>query len=329
MADTPIIAFTPGEPAGIGPDLAIMAPWDGEACRVVIVADPGMLAERAALRRRSIDWPEYRHDSSQPVSVLPLRLGRAATPGTPDPGNARYVLATLERAVAGCLSGEFDALVTGPVNKSVINDGGVRFSGHTEYLAELTGTGTPVMMLAAGELRVPLVTTHLPLREVAEHITFERVKTVIETTHRELVHRFGVMAPRIAVCGLNPHAGEGGHLGREEIDIIAPAIEQLAATGMRVEGPYPADTVFTEASAARFDAVVAMYHDQGLPVLKRAGFGHAVNITLGLPVVRVSVDHGTALDRAGTGAVESGSLRAAFECAMQIAGARSASSAAS
>ncbi len=174
------------------------------------------------------------------------------------------------------------------------------------------------MMLAAGELRVPLVTTHLPLREVAEHITVEQVKAVIEITHRELVHRFGVKAPRIAVCGLNPHAGEGGHLGREEIDVIAPVIQELAAAGMRVEGPYPADTVFTEASTERFDAVVAMYHDQGLPVLKRAGFGRAVNITLGLPIIRVSVDHGTALDKAGTGDVDSGSLRAAFDCAVRM-----------
>jgi len=316
MTDLPTIALTPGEPAGIGPDLAVLAPWEDLACRVVIVADPELLAARAALRGRAGGWPEYDPVAPRPVSVLPVPLARPAIPGELDPRNAGYVLATLERAVAGCRDGALDALVTGPVSKSVINDGGMRFTGHTEYLAELTGTAQPVMMLAAGDLRVPLVTTHLPLREVADHISAGRVRAVIETTHRELAGRFGIQAPRIAVCGLNPHAGEGGHLGREELDIIAPVIEQLAAAGMGVEGPYPADTVFTEASAARFDAIIAMYHDQGLPVLKRAGFGRAVNITLGLPIIRVSVDHGTALDKAGNGEVDTGSLRAAVQCAM-------------
>jgi 4-hydroxythreonine-4-phosphate dehydrogenase len=320
---TPTIVLTPGEPAGIGPDLAVLAPWTGLDCRVVIAADPELLAARAGLRQRTMDWPEYVRQSPQPVSVLPIPLSRPAAPGRLDPGNARYVLDTLKRAVDGCLQGEFDALVTGPVNKAVINDAGVPFSGHTEFLARLTGTPTPVMMLAAGDLRVPLVTTHLPLREVADHITTEAVRTVIEITHRELRVRFGIDAPRIAVCGLNPHAGEDGHLGREEIEVIRPVIEALAARGMDVNGPLPADTVFTEAGSTGFDAIVAMYHDQGLPVLKRVGFGSAVNITLGLPIIRVSVDHGTALDRAGTGALDAGSLRAAFQSALAMSGRKS------
>lgn len=316
---TPTIVLTPGEPAGIGPDLAALAPWHGLDCRVVVAADPALLAGRAAMRGLELGWPGYDPAAPAPVSVLPVALDHPATPGELNPGNAPYVLATLKRAVEGCLRGEFDALVTGPVNKAVINDAGIPFSGHTEYLAELTGAPAPVMMLAAGELRVPLVTTHLPLREVAGRITLDLVRSVIETTHRELVGRFGIGRPRIAVCGLNPHAGEGGHLGLEEVEIIRPVIEELAAGGMDIHGPMPADTVFTETSSAGFDAIIAMYHDQGLPVLKRVGFGRAVNITLGLPIVRVSVDHGTALDKAGSGTVDTGSLRAAFECALRLA----------
>ncbi|MDZ7841964.1 MAG: 4-hydroxythreonine-4-phosphate dehydrogenase PdxA [Gammaproteobacteria bacterium] len=316
---TPTIVLTPGEPAGIGPDLAVLAPWTGLDCRVVVAADPELLAARAALRERTIDWPPYGPRAGGPVSVLPVPLAHPATPGRLDPRNAPYVLETLRRAVQGCLDGEFDALVTGPVNKAVINEAGIDFSGHTEYLAALTGARLPVMMLASGNLRVPLVTTHLPLREVADHITPDAVRSVIEITHRELSSRFGIASPRIAVCGLNPHAGEGGYLGREEIDIIRPVIEELVARGLHVDGPLPADTIFTEANSAGYDAVVAMYHDQGLPALKRAGFGRAVNITLGLPVIRVSVDHGTALDRAGTGTLDTGSLRAAFECALRMA----------
>ncbi|MGA8259841.1 MAG: 4-hydroxythreonine-4-phosphate dehydrogenase PdxA, partial [Arenicellales bacterium] len=291
----------------------------GLDCATVVAADPALLAGRAAQRGQAIEWPIYDPGSPRPVSVLPVPLACPSTPGRLDPRNAAYVLETLKRAVAGCLQGEFDALVTGPVNKGAINDAGIPFTGHTEYLAELTHAPMPVMMLAAGDLRVPLVTTHLPLREVAAHITFERVKTVIEIVHRELATRFGIARPRIAVCGLNPHAGEGGHLGREEIDILRPVIDELLDEGLDLDGPLPADTVFTEPVSAGFDAIIAMYHDQGLPVLKRVGFGHAVNITLGLPIVRVSVDHGTALDKAGSGEVDTGSLRAAFECAIDLA----------
>lgn len=318
----PTIVLTPGEPAGIGPDLALLEPWRGLDCRTVVVADPALLAARAARRGTRCDWPLYDARRPQAKSVLPVRLRTATTPGTLDPGNAAYVLATLERAVDGCLSGEFDALVTGPVNKAVINDADIPFSGHTEFLAALTGAPRPVMMLAAGALRVVLVTTHLPLREVADHITADRLRAVIETTHRELIERFGIKAPRLAVCGLNPHAGEGGHLGREELEVIGPLLATLADAGLDVHGPLPADTVFTPANSQEFDAVIAMYHDQGLPVLKRVGFGHAVNITLGLPIIRVSVDHGTALDKAGHGCVDGGSLRAAFECALEMTATR-------
>ncbi len=322
MTGTPTIILTPGEPAGIGPDLAVLAPWEGLDCRVVVAADPDLLAARAALRGRDIDWPEYDRHERRAVSILPVSLAHPAAPGKLDPRNASYVLETLQRAAAGCMEAEFDALVTGPVSKSVINDAGISFSGHTEFLAALTGGARPVMMLAADDLRVPLVTTHLPLREVADRITADAVRSVIEITHRDLATRFGIDSPRIAVCGLNPHAGESGHMGREEIDIIGPVIKALAAGGMTVRGPLPADTVFTVESSARYDAIVAMYHDQGLPVLKRTGFGHAVNITLGLPIIRTSVDHGTALDRAGTGTLDTGSLRAAFEAALRMAAAR-------
>lgn len=316
------IVLTPGDPAGIGPDLAVLAPWTGLDCRVVIAADPELLSARAALRNQRIDWPEYDPGKSRPVSVLRVPLANPATPGRLDPANAQYVLETLRRAVKGCLAGEFDALVTGPVSKAVINEAGIPFSGHTEYLAAQTGARRPVMMLAAGDLRVPLVTTHLPLREVADHVTADTVRAVILTTHRDLSSRFDLETPRIAVCGLNPHAGEDGHLGREEIDVIRPVVDELARRGVQVSGPFPADTIFTESNSARFDAVIAMYHDQGLPVLKRAGFGRAVNITLGLPIIRVSVDHGTALDKAGHGALDTGSLRAAFEWALRMAASR-------
>lgn len=322
VTGTPTIVLTPGEPAGIGPDLAVLAPWEGLDCRVVVAADPDLLAARAALQGRKIDWPEYDRHERRAVSILPVSLAHTAAPGKLDPRNASYVLETLQRAAAGCMETEFDALVTGPVSKSVINDAGIPFSGHTELLAALTGGATPVMMLAAGDLRVPLVTTHLPLREVADRITMDAVRSVIEITHRDLVSRFGIDTPRIAVCGLNPHAGESGHMGREEIDIIGPVIKALAAAGVDVSGPLPADTVFTVESSVRYDAIVAMYHDQGLPVLKRAGFGHAVNVTLGLPIIRTSVDHGTALDKAGTGTIDSGSLRAAFDAARRMVAAR-------
>jgi 4-hydroxythreonine-4-phosphate dehydrogenase len=246
-------------------------------------------------------------------------LHAAVQAGRLDPRNARYVLDTLDTAIAGCRDGRFHALVTGPVHKAVINDAGIAFTGHTEYLAAATGTAQVVMMLATEGLRVALVTTHLPLREVSAAITAARLEQVIRVLQHDLQVRFAIDQPRIKVCGLNPHAGEDGHLGREEIDIITPVLEKLRATGMHLDGPLPADTVFTPQHMAASDAILAMYHDQGLPVLKHLGFGRAVNITLGLPIIRTSVDHGTALDRAGTGQVDGGSLQLAIEYAVRMA----------
>jgi 4-hydroxythreonine-4-phosphate dehydrogenase len=250
--------------------------------------------------------------------VNECRLRAPARGGELDVANAGYVIETLERACDGCLSGEFDAMVTAPVQKSVINDAGLAFSGHTEFLAERSGADLPVMLLVADSLRVALVTTHLPLRDVADAIDAERLRATIRILHDGLSSQFGLSNPRITVLGLNPHAGEAGHLGHEEQQIIAPVIDELRATGQALIGPLPADTAFTPQHLDTTDAVLAMYHDQGLPVLKHRGFGHAVNVTLGLPIIRTSVDHGTALTLAGTGAADTGSLRAAVELAIDM-----------
>ena len=264
--------------------------------------------------------PEFVSRASAPaVSLLSLAAAAAVVPGRLDPANGRHVLALLDRAIDGCLAGEFDALVTAPVHKGAINDAGVPFSGHTEYLAERTSTDRVVMMLVGGGLRVALATTHLPLAEVPRAITRESLKQTLRIVDSDLRDRFGIARPRILVAGLNPHAGESGYLGREEIDVIAPAIRELAAGGMAVSGPYPADTLYTPDTLSRGDATLAMFHDQGLPVLKHASFGRGVNVTLGLPIVRTSVDHGTALDRAGTGEIDSGSLREAIALAFELA----------
>ncbi len=318
------IAITAGEPAGIGPDLVLALAPLAEPGRLVVIADPGLLAERARALGLATDMVAYAGPGAAPpgkLEVLPVPLARPCKAGRLDPGNAAYVLDTLRRAADGCLHGEFDAVVTAPVHKGVINDAGIAFSGHTEFFAEHTGGGQPVMMLATEHLRVALVTTHLPLRAVADAITPERLETVLTVLERDLRRRYGLARPRILVAGLNPHAGEDGHLGREEIEVIQPVLERLRERGLHLEGPLPADTLFTPAVLERADVVLAMYHDQGLPVLKHAGFGHAVNITLGLPIIRTSVDHGTALDLAGSGRAEAGSLRAALaEARRQIAG---------
>jgi 4-hydroxythreonine-4-phosphate dehydrogenase len=243
-------------------------------------------------------------------------------PGRLDPANARYVLALLDAALDGCAAGRFDAIVTAPVHKGVINDAGIPFTGHTEYLAERTATPLPVMMLVGGGLRVALATTHLPLAAVSAAVTAQRLAAVLTVLDRDLRAKFGIAAPRILVCGLNPHAGEGGHLGREEIDVIEPTLRHLQAAGLRLTGPVPADTAFLPERLAAHDAVLAMYHDQGLPVLKRAAFGAGVNVTLGLPIVRTSVDHGTALDLAGRGTADAGSLLAAVRLAFELCAAR-------
>ncbi len=287
---------------------------------IIYYADPDMLAERAARLRVPIKLNNSDENGfcQGCFNVSPVKLATAVTPGKLEPGNAAYVLNTLERALADCQNGKTAALVTGPVNKAVINQAGMDFSGHTEWLAEKTGCKRAVMMLVADDLRVALTTTHLPLTDVPGAITRELLSDTIRIVAKDLHARFRIDKPRLAVCGLNPHAGEQGYLGREEIDIIAPVIAALKTEGMNLTGPLPADTAFTPRILEKVDAVVAMYHDQGLPVLKYAGFGRAVNITLGLPVTRTSVDHGTALDLAATGEADAASLLAAIRCAANM-----------
>jgi len=318
------IALTAGEPAGIGPDLCVQLAQHSQEVELVCIADPQLLGDRAAdlglpLQLATFD-PAHQPAPTRAghLLVAPVRLAQRARAGVLDVRNAPYVLATLREAADGCLQGHFAAMVTGPVHKGIINDAGVPFSGHTEFLAEHTKASHVVMMLATADLRVALATTHLPLAQVSGAITRESLQHTIEVLDADLRRRFAIARPRISVCGLNPHAGEGGHLGREEIDVIEPVIARLRERGMDLIGPVPADTAFTPPALHNCDAVLAMYHDQGLPVLKHAGFGHAVNITLGLPIVRTSVDHGTALELAGTGQAQIGSLEAALAAAVDI-----------
>lgn len=325
----PRIAVTCGEPAGIGPDVIVQAVQRPLAARLVVIGDVELLGERAAQLGLPLQTEPHAAraeagiaaiDGPGAVRVLPVPLAVPASCGRLDPRNASYVIETLRAAALGCLSGCFDAMVTAPVHKSLINDAGIPFSGHTEFLAELCGGDRPpVMMLCTPGLRVALATTHVPLRYVSAQITRERVLGVLEVLARDLDGRFRIQDPCIAVCGLNPHAGEGGYLGTEETTHIAPAIELARARGIRCSGPHAADTLFIERNLEGVDAVLCMYHDQGLPVLKHRGFGQAVNITLGLPLIRTSVDHGTALDLAGTGRAECGSLVAAIEVAAELA----------
>lgn len=322
------IAITTGEPAGIGPDLLIQLAQTTPLNNYVIIADPVMLKQRATQLELAIDIELYHQpkkksakpatDVLQQLTVLPIDCTKEVTAGTLDTRNARYVTQTLTRAAQGCLQGEFSAMVTAPLHKGIINDAGVPFTGHTEFLAELTHTPLPVMMLATEELRVALATTHLPLSAVSTAITQKSLTHVLTILHQDLINKFKIAEPHILVCGLNPHAGEDGHLGREEIDIIHPVLVRLRREGMHLTGPLPADTLFTPKYLEHADAVLAMYHDQGLPVLKYSGFGRAINITLGLPIIRTSVDHGTALDLAGTGKANTGSLVAALNIAKQL-----------
>jgi 4-hydroxythreonine-4-phosphate dehydrogenase len=318
------IVVTTGEPAGVGPELSLAAALLDWPCEIVFAGDPDLLAERALLLGLPLKPAEWRAGASPrahragTLPVLAAKLARPALPGHPDPANARYVLATLDAAAEGCLAGRFAAMVTAPVQKSAINDAGIAFQGHTEYLAAKAGGAHPVMLLVAGRLRVALATTHLPLAEVPHRLTRETLGRTLGVLDAGLRESLGIAKPRILVCGLNPHAGEGGHLGREEIDVIGPSLEAARAQGIDASGPVPADTAFTPASLAGADAVLAMYHDQGLPVIKYAGFGHAVNVTLGLPFHRASVDHGTALDLAGTGRADPGSLFAAIRLAQTL-----------
>jgi 4-hydroxythreonine-4-phosphate dehydrogenase len=315
----PRLALTCGEPAGIGPDICIQA--GAQLLAEVADFDVVCLADSNLLKSRATQLGIQRYTGAG-FGIEHMPLQKAVVAGQLDAGNARWVLSLLDRAIDGCMSGEFDAIVTAPVQKSVINEAGIAFTGHTEYLAERCKAGPPVMMLAAGSLRVALATTHLPVQEVSAAITAASLDEILDILQRDLSSKWGIAAPRIAVCGLNPHAGESGHLGHEEIDVIAPAIARAQRRGIAATGPWPADTIFTPRQLANHDVVLAMFHDQGLPVLKYAGFGSAVNITLGLPLVRTSVDHGTALDLAGTGKAEHGSLLAAAQLAAQLARSR-------
>jgi len=314
------LAITSGEPAGIGPELCLRLAE--RAWPVVVLGDRQLLAERAACLGLPVAFREY--IAGQPVSpgildVLHVPLAAPSQSGQLDPANGPYVLAMLDRALRGCQSGEFSAMVTAPVHKGVINDAGIAFTGHTEYLAEQTGTPRVVMMLTGAGLRVALATTHLALKEVSAAITPKGLETTLRILHSDLRQKFGIDQPRILVSGLNPHAGEDGHMGREEIEVIAPVVEKLRGEGMNLVGPLPADTLFTRNVLAGSDAQLVMYHDQGLAVLKYAAFEEGVNITLGLPIIRTSVDHGTALDLAGTGRADPGSLFAAVALAAELA----------
>ena len=286
---------------------------------IVILGDRAVISERAAARGIPFSVPEYGDSGDAPVSLLHVPVLAPVTPGRLDPANGRHVLALLDRAIDGCLAEEFAAMVTAPVQKSTINAAGIAFTGHTEYLAQKTATPRVVMLLAGGGMRVALATTHLALADVPAAITRASLEETLRILVRDLKARFRIDRPRVAVAGLNPHAGESGYLGREEIEVIAPVIRQLAAEGFAISGPYPADTLFTPRHLDAADAVLAMFHDQGLPVLKHAAFGEAVNVTLGLPIVRTSVDHGTALDLAGRGEIDAGSLFAAIRLAIELA----------
>jgi len=317
------IAITSGEPAGIGPDIISAIDANTFAARLVILGDRELIESRCKAQVANREFVEYHPDRNPPDSgaleILHIPLAEPCKTGTPNTANAGYVLEMLKLACNGCLQQEFNAMVTAPVQKDLINQAGFTFSGHTEFLADLCGEAKPVMLLTAGQLRVALVTTHLPLRQVPDAINAELIMQILDILNQDLQHKFGLDHPHIKVCGLNPHAGESGYLGREEIEQISPAIETMQHRGLNVSGPYPADTIFTQANLSDADVILAMYHDQGLPVLKHAGFHRAVNTTLGLPIIRTSVDHGTALDLAGSSSADAGSLLLAISSALSQA----------
>ncbi len=319
------IAITPGEPAGIGPDLAITIAQQDWSVEVVVVASKALIVQRAkelGLALTLIDYDENvdaKPQQAGTLTILDIPLAQPSIAGTLDINNGAYVVDTLKVASDKNMSGEFDAIVTGPVNKGLINKAGVPFSGHTEFFANQANCSDVVMMLATEGLRVALVTTHIPLAYVSKAITFERLQKVTRILHQDLKTKFGIASPQIYACGINPHAGEDGHLGREEIDTMIPAFDELRSEGIQIIGPLPADTIFQEKYLADADAILSMYHDQGLPVLKYKGFGSSVNITLGLPFIRTSVDHGTALELAGTGQADPGSMMEAMKSAINLA----------
>jgi len=321
LSDICRIALTSGEPAGIGPDLCIQLAQQGQRHEIVVIADPELLQQRADELSLPLKLVEFDPNSDPKpgeagrIVYLASKLAEKVVPGKLNPANSAYVIDTLQLALNGCLDGTFDAVVTAPVHKGVINDAQIPFSGHTEFFADGAGVNKVVMMLATSELRVALATTHLPLREVSDAVTQQSLLQIMRILANGLHFSFGLKHPRIAVCGLNPHAGEGGHLGAEEQTVIEPAIKLIREQGYEFNGPWPADTIFVKSRLAEYDAVLAMYHDQGLPVLKHQGFGDAVNITLGLPFIRTSVDHGTALDLAASGNASATSLQAAINMA--------------
>ncbi|MBN3042772.1 4-hydroxythreonine-4-phosphate dehydrogenase PdxA [Pectobacterium brasiliense] len=323
-SNTPRVVITPGEPAGIGPDLVIALAQQAWPVELVICADPDLLLSRALQLSMPLTLRGYQPGQpAQPqqagsLTILPIAAPATIIPGQLNVANSAYVVETLARACDGCLNGEFAALITGPVHKGIINDAGVPFSGHTEFFADRSRCDRVVMMLATEELRVALATTHLPLAAVSAAITRHSLHEVITILHHDLQTKFGIAQPQIYVCGLNPHAGEGGHMGREELDVINPALDELRQQGITLVGPLPADTLFQPKYLQHADAVLAMYHDQGLPVLKYQGFGRAVNITLGLPFIRTSVDHGTALELAATGSADPGSFITALNLAIKM-----------
>lgn len=322
MTNLPRLVVTSGEPAGIGPDLALMLAQKDYPAQITVIGSIDLLRQRAQQLQLEVNLELYdpeKQSSCEPgaLSVLSLDLKQSVIAGELNSANSNYVLAMLERAARGCLDGEFDAVVTTPVHKGVINDAGITFSGHTEFFAEVTGGQLPVMMLVTPGLRVALATTHLPLKDVSAAITKDGLEQVIRIIDKDLREKFGLQNPKIYVCGLNPHAGEGGYLGTEEIDTINPVLEKVKKDGIEVVGSLPADTIFTPKYMEQADLILAMYHDQGLAVLKHVGFGNAANITLGLPIIRTSVDHGTALDLAGSGKVEFGSMDYAIKVAIE------------
>ncbi|ARU58519.1 4-hydroxythreonine-4-phosphate dehydrogenase [Oleiphilus messinensis] len=319
-----LLAITPGEPAGIGPDLCIQLAQSAHLRDdIILIADPEMLTRRAEELGMPCEIRHYQR-GERPcfgqgvLTVYPVAMAVQVEPGVPQTANAQYLLDTLRQAVNGCQRREFSALVTGPLHKGVINEAGISFTGHTEFLQHLAGRERVVMMLATEGLRVALATTHIPLKLVSTALTQERLSQVLSILISDMKTWFGIQTPRILVAGLNPHAGEGGHMGREEIDVIEPVLDHFRNQGAELIGPLPADTLFTPKWLAQADAVLAMYHDQGLPVLKYKGFGNAVNITLGLPFIRTSVDHGTAFDLAGSGDADTGSLQTAITVALEM-----------
>ncbi len=315
----PRIAITTGEPAGIGPDICIQIINRRFKATITFIGDANLLMDRAKSLNLNFSAPLYQIGTDSPFNMLHIPTATSAHAGKLDTRNSQYVLDLLTRATKGYLNGEFDAIVTAPVHKGIINEAGIPFTGHTEFLAELTHTPQVVMMLVGGGMRVALATTHLPLLHVPAAITAQHLENTLRILHKDLINKFGIPNPHILVAGLNPHAGEDGYLGTEEIQVINPVLQKLRVEGLDIQGALPADTMFSQKNLQDTDAFLAMYHDQGLPVLKHASFGHGVNVTLGLPIIRTSVDHGTALDIAGTGAADAGSLCAAIELAIELA----------